>query len=96
MADVRDWGKFVRGRWDWSRGGYERGFPRGCQFTDVDAAIEFDNRGLVIEPKHYDGVGPLPDPYSATGQLLFLPLVAITAPSRSSVSVCVPNAIVKS
>lgn len=70
MADIRDWGRFVRGRWDWSKFGYERGFPRGCQFTDIDAAIEFDGKALVIEPKHYDGDGPLGLP--PTGQLLFL------------------------
>jgi hypothetical protein len=59
MSDVRNWGAFIRGRWDWTRGGYEKNFPRGCQFTDVDAAVEFDGCGLVIEPKHYDGVGEL-------------------------------------
>lgn len=68
--DVKDWGAFVRGRWDWSRGGYENGFPRGCQFTDVDAAVEFDGRALVIEAKHFDGIGMLP-PLSE-GQKRFL------------------------
>lgn len=72
MADVRDWGLFVRGRWDWTRHGYEAGFPRGCQFTDVDATVEFDGHRLVIEPKHYEGVGSLPNPYSNTGQMLYL------------------------
>lgn len=72
MADIRDWGAFVRGRWDWTRHGYEAGFPRGCQFTDVDATVEFDGRALVIEPKHYDGIGGLPNPYSNTGQMLYL------------------------
>lgn len=71
MADIRDWAKFVRGRWDWTRGGYERGFPRGCQFTDIDAAIEFDGRRLVIEPKHYEGIGDLPG-HPPTGQMRFL------------------------
>jgi hypothetical protein len=71
MADVRDWGAFLRGRWNWTRGGYERGFPRGCQFTDVDAAVEFDGRSLMIEAKHYDGVGELPHPPSQ-GQRLYL------------------------
>lgn len=71
MADVRDWGQFARGRWDWTRGGYEGGFPRGCQFTDVDAAVEFDGRRLIVEAKSYDGVGVLPG-LPATGQLAFL------------------------
>lgn len=71
MGDVRDWTRFIRGRWDWTKFGYERGFPRGCQFTDVDAAVEFDGRRLVLEAKQYDGIGELPagPPY---GQLLFL------------------------
>lgn len=71
MADVRDWGKFVRGRWDWTRFGYEQGFPRGCQFTDIDAVVEFDGRRLVIEPKHYEGLGPLPGK-PETGQSMLL------------------------
>lgn len=62
---------FVRGRWNWTRFGYEKGFPRGCQFTDVDAAVEFDGRRLVLEPKHYDGIGPLPAG-PPTGQMLYL------------------------
>lgn len=70
MADIRDWGAFVRGRWDWSRHGYEKGFPRGCQFTDLDGAVEFNGQRLVIEPKHHDGLGPCN--YPDTGQLLFL------------------------
>ena len=56
MGDIRDWGKFIRGRWNWTSGGYESGFPRRCQFTDVDASIEFDGRFLLIETKHHDGV----------------------------------------
>lgn len=71
MADVRDWGKFIRGRWDWTAGGYERGFPRGCQFTDVDASIEFDGHHLVIEAKHYDGGGDWPG-FPPNGQLAAL------------------------
>lgn len=71
MADIRDWGKFVRGRWDWTRFGYEKGFPRGCQFTDVDAALEFDGRRLVIEPKHYDGIEPWPG-WPDEGQMRYL------------------------
>lgn len=70
MADIRDWGRFVRGRWDWTSGGYEAGFPRRCQFTDIDAAIEMDGRELIIEPKHHDGLGPMS--YPDDGQLLFL------------------------
>lgn len=70
MADIRDWGAFLRGRWNWTRGGYEAGFPRGCQFTDVDASTEFDGRRLVIEAKMHDGTGPCD--YPATGQLLAL------------------------
>lgn len=49
---------------------YEKGFPRGCQFTDLDGAIEFDGRRLVIEPKHHDGIGPCD--YPDAGQLGFL------------------------
>lgn len=60
MSDIRDWGKFIRGRWEWSRFDYERGFPRGCQFTDVDAAVEFDGRSLEIEAVHWDGTGCVP------------------------------------
>lgn len=71
MADIRDWARFIRGRWDWTRFGYEKGFPRGCQFTDVDAALEFGGDRLVIEPKQYDGVGPVPD-LPPTGQLRYL------------------------
>jgi hypothetical protein len=71
MADIRDWGKFLRGRWDWTSGGYETGFPRGCQFTDLDAAIEFDGRALDIETKHHDGEeGEFPQ--ISWGQLRFL------------------------
>ena len=76
MADIRNWGNLVRCRWDWTSGGYESSFPRGCQFTDLDAAVEFDGHGLVIEPKHYDGVGMLPGdgypPGVGAGQLRFL------------------------
>lgn len=70
MADIRDWGKFIRGRWDWTASGFEKNFPRGCQFTDVDAAVEFDGRMLLIETKHHDGVGSCE--YPDTGQLLAL------------------------
>lgn len=71
MSDIRDWGRFLRGRWDWTSGGYEKNFPRGCQFTDVDAAVEFDGNRLVIEPKHFDGVGALPRQVPV-GQRIFL------------------------
>lgn len=71
MSDIRDWGKFVRGRWDWTRCGYEAGFPRGCQFTDIDASIEFDGHRLMIETKSYDGIGDLPHP-PPLGQWRFL------------------------
>lgn len=70
VSDIRDWGAFLRGRWNWTRYGYEMGFPRGCQFTDIDAAVEFDGHRLVIEPKHYDGVGDFAS--IPTGQLRFL------------------------
>jgi len=71
MADVRNWASFIRGRWDWTRFGYEAGFPRGCQFTDVDAVVEFDGRALMIEGKQWDGEGDRPDKPS-TGQMLYL------------------------
>lgn len=70
MADIRDWGKFIRGRWNWTSAGFENGFPRGCQFTDVDASVEFNGRMLLVETKHHDGVGPCD--YPDTGQLLSL------------------------
>lgn len=70
MADVRDWGAFIRGRWDWNRRGYESGFPRRCGFTDIDAALEFDGHRLIIEPKHHEGVGPMG--YPDDGQLRLL------------------------
>jgi hypothetical protein len=43
----------ARGRWNWTRGGYETGLPRGCQFTDLDAVIEIDGRVLIIEAVHH-------------------------------------------
>lgn len=61
MSDIRDWGKFIRGRWDWESFGYEKGFPRKCAFSDVDAVVEFDGRTLFIETKAYDGEGELPE-----------------------------------
>jgi hypothetical protein len=70
VSDIKNWSAFIRGRWDWTRGGYERDFPRGCQFTDVDATTEFDGHRLVIEPKHYDGLGDLPG--IPTGQRRYL------------------------
>lgn len=70
MGDIQDWGKFIRGRWDWHRRGYEHGFPRRCGFTDIDAATEFDGRSLVVEPKHHEGAGPMA--YPDDGQLRFL------------------------
>lgn len=78
MGDVRDWGKFIRGRWDWGRFGYEDGFPDGCQFSDIDAATEFhrDTCGgrLVIEAKAWDGEDLIPSIYDQkdTGQRLLL------------------------
>lgn len=71
MADIRDWGAFIRGRWDWTRGGYEVGFPRKSQFTDIDAIVEFDGEALMIEGKHWDGEGGMPPP-PPTGQRIFL------------------------
>jgi hypothetical protein len=67
MGDINDWAKFIRGRWDWTKYSYEDRFPRKCQFTDIDATVEFDGYRLVIEPKHHDGVGPCP--YPDDGQL---------------------------
>lgn len=70
MADIRDWGAFLRGRWNWTKAGFERNFPRGCQFTDVDASVEFDGQMLLIETKHHDGVGSCE--YPDTGQVIAL------------------------
>lgn len=74
MADIRDWAAFIRGRWNWSAYGYEDGFPRGCQFTDLDAGTEFDGRSLDIETKAWDGLGIVPSIYGDNdkGQRLFL------------------------
>ncbi len=60
MGDVRDWDQFIRGRWRWTAHGYERGFPRGSQFSDIDAATEFDGHRLKIESKFWDGIGSPP------------------------------------
>lgn len=70
MADVRDWGAFVRGRWDWGRHGYEKGFPRNSQFGDVDATVEFNGVRLTVETKGHDGTGPMD--YPPAGQLMSL------------------------
>lgn len=56
MGSIRDWDRFKAGRWDWTSLGYEHGFPRRCQFSDVDAVTEFDGRILMIESKYNDGV----------------------------------------
>lgn len=60
MSDIRDWGAFIRGRWNWTSYGYEAGFPRGSQFGDVDAVVEFDGRTLYVETKAFDGLGDWP------------------------------------
>ena len=70
MADIRDYEKFIKGRWRWTGFGYEKGFPRGCQFSDIDAITEFDGRTLVIEAKEFGGTGFLPD--LPTGQVRLL------------------------
>lgn len=75
MADIRDWEKFKRGRWDWTRLGYEAGFPRGIQFTDLDATIEMNGHFLFIETKHHEGEGEIPA--LQTGQRLYLERLAI-------------------
>lgn len=46
----------ARERWNWTKFGYEQGFPGICQFADIDAVVEFDGRALAIECKHHDGV----------------------------------------
>lgn len=74
MADIRDWELFMRGRWKWTAYGYDKGFPRGCSFSDVDAITEFDGHTLYIEAKHWDGVGNVPA--VDTGTLLLLKHVA--------------------
>lgn len=70
MADIRNREKFLQGRVNWTANGYETGFPRGCQFSDLDAIIEFDGQSLVIEGKHHDGIDSCP--YPPMGQLLML------------------------
>ena len=71
MADIRDYQKFIQGRWKWTGFGYEQGFPRGCQFSDIDAITEFDGRTLVIEAKEYGGP-PALLPSLPTGQVRLL------------------------
>lgn len=73
--DVRNWGSFIRGRWDWQRFGYEDGFLRGSGFSDLDAVVEFDGRRLLIEAKSYDPAAPHPAniiPKPEGGQLRLL------------------------
>jgi hypothetical protein len=60
VSDIRDWEKYKRSRWSWTSQGYERGFPRGCQFMDIDAYTEFNGMRLMIESKHYEGYGEPP------------------------------------
>lgn len=60
MGDIESWELYKRGRWDWTRHGYEKGFPNGSQFSDIDAAVEFDQRFLMIESKHHELGTPLP------------------------------------
>ena len=64
MADIRDWGAFIRSRWDWTRFGYEHGFPRGARFSDNDAWLSLDGGAtrVKIECKLYDGAGIIPKP----------------------------------
>jgi hypothetical protein len=70
MADIENEDQFLEGRWKWTAGGYEDGFPRRCQFTDIDAAIEFDGHALIMECKHHDGKDGFT--YPKAGQLRFL------------------------
>jgi len=81
MADIYNPDAFMRGRWNWTGSGYEVGFPRGCQFTDLDAATEFNGRHLFIECKEYDGpLGICPNDQYDDGQRTFLrSLVSDTA-----------------
>lgn len=64
MADIRDWGAFIRSRWDWHRLGYEDGWPRGIAFSDTDGWVSVDGgrRRLKLECKLYDGTGIIPKP----------------------------------
>lgn len=71
MSDVRNWAAFIRGRWDWTKFGYEKGFKKNCGFTDVDALVEFNGASLIIEGKQHDGQpGPIPLP--PVGQMIML------------------------
>lgn len=72
MADIKNWAAQIRSRWDWTKFGYEKGFPNGCQFSDIDAVTEFLGNWLVIEPKHYDGLGIIPFPQYDDGQIKLL------------------------
>jgi hypothetical protein len=60
MADINDWEAFARGRWRWTRYGYEHGLPRGSGFGDLDATLELSGHRLSFECKAWDGLGPLP------------------------------------
>jgi hypothetical protein len=81
MADIYSPDAFMQGRWNWTAGGYEANFPRKCQFTDLDAGVEFDGLHLFIECKEYDGPpGICPNDQHDDGQRTFLrSLVSDTA-----------------
>lgn len=54
MAEIRDfWLK--RHRWDWTKYGYEEGFPRKCAWSDIDGVVEFDEKCAMYEFKRWDG-----------------------------------------
>lgn len=89
MGDVRDWGAFIRGRWNWTRFGYEIGFPRGSQFTDIDAAVEFDGHRLVVEAKQWDGEGIIPSIYSDEPKSQMGQRLALRAEAKSGATVFV-------
>jgi hypothetical protein len=72
MADIRDWDKFERGRWNWTLGGYDTAFAGRITIGDVDGHVERNGQHLFIEGKHWEGQGDEPPFSIPTGQAICL------------------------
>lgn len=63
MSKIRDMAQ-VQARWDWTRLGYERSFPRGITMGDADGILEINYCWLRVETKNWTpdtlGIPPLP------------------------------------
>jgi hypothetical protein len=68
MADINNPERFLDGRWAWVKFGYDKGFPRRCTFSDLDAITEFDGYCLGIEAKHHSETD-IGFPYPDAGQM---------------------------